>query len=44
MNFTYTLVPSPDGGYGLLKPDGTWNGLVGHLIDGKADARFRLPF
>ena len=31
MNFTYTLTKPPDGNYGAIKPDGSWNGMVGLL-------------
>jgi ABC-type amino acid transport substrate-binding protein len=35
--FTFDLALQPDGAYGALQADGTWNGLVRSLIDGKAD-------
>ena len=28
LNFTYTYIPSPDGVWGVLKEDGTWNGMM----------------
>ena len=32
MNFTFELSPPPDGAWGNLKQDGTWDGIVGNLI------------
>ena len=37
MNFTYTLVRTPDGHYGSLQPDGSWSGMIRQLADGEAD-------
>ena len=31
MNFTYTLTKAPDGKWGNIQPDGSWNGMVGML-------------
>ena len=31
MNFTYTLTKPPDGYYGGIQPDGSWNGIVNLL-------------
>ena len=28
LNFTYTYIPPPDGVWGVLKEDGTWNGMM----------------
>ena len=28
LNFTYTYVPPPDGAWGVLQEDGTWNGMM----------------
>ena len=36
-NFTYTIEPPPDGKWGGLQPDGTWNGMIDQVINGKAD-------
>ena len=33
MNFTYTLTKAPDGKWGNIQPDGSWNGMVG-ISDG----------
>ena len=37
LNFTYTCKFPPDGQYGAIRPDGTWNGMVGELALGNAD-------
>ena len=37
MNFTYTVIEPPDGQYGALEPDGTWNGIVKLLADQDID-------
>jgi hypothetical protein len=37
MNFTFEVRKPPDGNYGALKPDGTWNGMIGELIIHNAD-------
>jgi ionotropic kainate glutamate receptor 5 len=31
MNFTYTLTKPPDGNWGAIQPDGSWNGMVNLL-------------
>ena len=28
LNFTYTFIPPPDGAWGVLQEDGTWNGMM----------------
>ena len=30
LNFTYTIENPPDGSWGHIKPDASWNGLVYH--------------
>ncbi len=37
LNFTYDLVPSYDGNFGVVDADGNWNGLIRMLLDGEAD-------
>ncbi len=37
MNFTYELTKPPDGVWGAIQPDGTWNGMVGMLSRGEID-------
>ena len=37
MNFTYTVIEPPDGQYGALQPDGTWNGIVKLLANQDID-------
>ena len=37
MNFTYTVIKPPDGQFGGIQPDGTWNGLVGLLANQEID-------
>ena len=37
MNFTYTVIKPPDGQYGALQPDGTWNGMVKLLANQDID-------
>ncbi|XP_064105107.1 glutamate receptor ionotropic, kainate 1-like [Macrobrachium nipponense] len=38
MNFTYTLkVPPNDGAWGVLYPNGTWNGIIRMILDKEAD-------
>jgi hypothetical protein len=39
MNFTYTIAYSPDGKFGNMKRDGTTNGMVKQVMEGKADIR-----
>ena len=31
MNFSYTLIKPPDGKWGIIQPDGSWNGMVNLL-------------
>ena len=31
MNFTYTLYKPPDGQYGAIQADGSWNGMISML-------------
>ena len=31
MNFSYTLIKPPDGNWGSIQPDGSWNGMVNLL-------------
>lgn len=37
LNFTYTIIEQPEKAYGVPQSDGSWNGLIGDLIKGKAD-------
>ena len=37
MNFTYTLIKPPDGQWGAIQPDGSWNGMVKMLADQEID-------
>ena len=37
MNFTYTLIKPPDGQWGAIQPDGTWNGMVNLLANQEID-------
>ena len=37
MNFTYTVIKPPDGKYGGIEPDGTWNGMVKLLANRDID-------
>ena len=37
LNFTYTAINPPDGQYGAINDDGTWNGMVGELARDNAD-------
>ena len=32
LKFTYEIYPSPDGKYGAVTENGTWNGMVGELV------------
>uniref|UniRef100_A0A915I5V9 Uncharacterized protein n=1 Tax=Romanomermis culicivorax TaxID=13658 RepID=A0A915I5V9_ROMCU len=36
-NFDYDIVLSPDGKFGSEKKDGTWDGMIGELMAGRAD-------
>ncbi|XP_068214363.1 glutamate receptor ionotropic, kainate glr-3-like [Palaemon carinicauda] len=43
INFTYELRQSPDGAWGFLFPNGTWNGIIGMVL--RKDIDFTLgPF
>ena len=33
LKFTYEFYPTPDGYYGAKTENGTWNGLIGELIE-----------
>ena len=33
LKFTYEIYPSPDGLYGTETENGTWNGMIGELIN-----------
>ena len=33
LKFTYEIYPSPDGLYGAETENGTWNGIIGELIN-----------
>ena len=33
LNFTYEIYLSPDGQYGEITQKGTWNGIIGELVD-----------
>ena len=37
LNFTFTCQFPPDMQYGAIRPDGTWNGMVGELALETAD-------
>ncbi len=37
LNFSLKLEPQPDGKWGTLGKDGTWNGMMGSLVEKKAD-------
>ena len=37
MNFTYTLIKPPDGTWGAIQHDGTWNGMVNLLANQEID-------
>ena len=37
MNFTYEIKMSPDGQFGAIQPDGTWNGMIRELQIENAD-------
>ena len=37
LNFTYTLKLPPDGAYGSMSSNGSWNGMVHHLMKGDFD-------
>jgi len=33
LHFTYEIYPSPDGKYGAKTENGTWNGMIGELVN-----------
>ena len=37
LNFTFELKRSPDGNWGSIQPDGTWNGMIRELQTKRAD-------
>ena len=37
MNFTYTYIPPPDGAWGILQENGSWNGMIGLLQKEEVD-------
>ena len=37
MNFSYTLTMPPDGAWGAIQPDGSWNGMVNLLAKQDVD-------
>ena len=41
MNFTYPLTKPPDGKWGAIQPDGSWNGMVNLLA--KQDIDIAVP-
>ena len=41
LGLRYRLLPQPDGDYGHLSPDLTWNGMIGQLIDRVGSHLFR---
>ena len=37
MNFTYVVSEPPDMTFGALKPDGSWTGMIGELMNQNTD-------
>ena len=37
LNFTYSYIPPPDGAWGILQDDGSWNGMIGLLHKREVD-------
>ncbi|XP_078383275.1 glutamate receptor ionotropic, kainate 2-like isoform X2 [Oculina patagonica] len=37
LKFTYEIYPTPDGMYGAETENGTWNGMIGELLNKRAD-------
>ena len=37
LNFTYNLSPPPDGAWGNMLEDGSWNGMIGQLMRDEID-------
>ena len=33
LKFTYEIYPSPDGLYGAETENGTWNGMIGEIVN-----------
>ena len=33
LHFTYEIYPSPDGQYGSITENGTWDGMMGELVN-----------
>ena len=33
LHFTYEIYPSPDGQYGGMTENGTWDGIIGELVN-----------
>ena len=33
LRFTFKIYPSPDGQYGSITENGTWNGMMGELVN-----------
>ena len=42
LHFTYNIYPSPDGQYGAETKNGTWNGMIGELVNKVRKLRFLL--
>lgn len=34
LKFTYEMYPAPDGFYGTVTENGTWNGMIGEILNG----------
>ena len=32
LNYSYTMIPSVDGSWGSLQPDGTFGGMIGMIL------------
>lgn len=35
--FSYTMIPSVDGSWGVAQEDGTFNGMIGMILRGEAE-------
>ena len=44
LHFTYTIYPSPDGLYGAKTTNGTWNGIIGELVNKVCKLNFSLKY
>ena len=44
MNFTYTMAKPPDNKWGGQAPDGTWNGMMNQVVNGKIDFGKHMSF